>query len=70
MANLSNFSLDCAVRLQEELERERKIKRLIEIEEIRSEAFIPQIVPIPYTPPKTVWSYPSWYAFMKSIIII
>lgn len=49
------FSEDVAVRLQEQLEWERRIKRAVEIEEIKEEVYMPRIVPIPYTPPVTVW---------------
>lgn len=52
---MDNFALDCAARLQEQIEWERKIKRAVDIEEIRETPFISSIAGIPYTPPKTIW---------------
>lgn len=49
------FKEDVRVSLNEQIEFARKIQRAVEIEEIKESVFIPSIVPIPYTPPVTLW---------------
>jgi len=52
---MNDFTIDSAERLREELEWQRKIQRAVEIEELKEEIYVPSIVPIPYTPPRTLW---------------
>lgn len=67
---MNEFKLDSAARLQEQLEWQRKIKRAVEIEEIREKPFIPNIAGIPYTPPASVWkpNTATLHAFAKNCI--
>lgn len=53
MTKEESFKLDSARRLQEDVRRQDRIKRLVQIEE--QEVFVPLNTVIPYTPPKTVW---------------
>lgn len=52
---MEDFTVDSKERLHEQVEFARKIQRAVEIEEIKESVFIPKLVPIPYTPPVSVW---------------
>jgi len=52
---MDDFKIDSKVRLQEEIEFQKQIQRAVNVEAIKDEVFMPRIVPIPYTPPVTVW---------------
>jgi hypothetical protein len=52
---MEDFKLDSKVRLQEQLQFQKQIQHAVNVESLKEEVFIPKMVPIPYTPPKTVW---------------
>lgn len=52
---MDDFKIDSKVRLQEQLEFQKQIQHAVNVEALKEEIWVPRIVPIPYTPPVTVW---------------